>query len=259
VPLEPVTRRSLPDAVYEQLLGGIVGGEYEPGEALPSERRLAEALGVSRPAVREALKRLAQGGLVAIRQGDATTVRDYLDSGGLDLLAGMLVLSDGSLDLTVARSIVEVRGLVGPHIARLAARRATPAQVEAIRAVVGEMAATDPDDTASLQRLALTFWDRLVQASDNLAFRLMFNSLRGTYEQLLEVTEVLVADEVTDVDAHRAIADAVAAGDSADAEAAASVALDRTTRAAIALIDHLRAASSSVGAGGGDDLAVGRD
>lgn len=242
MPLEPVTRRSLPDAVYEQLFGGIVGGEYEPGEALPSERALADALGVSRPAVREALKRLAQGGLIDIRHGDATTVRDYRSSGSLELLARMLVTSDGSVDLTVARSIVEVRGLVGPHIARLAARRAAPAQVEALRAVVDEMSATDPDDTATLQRLALTFWDWLVQASDNIAFRLMFNSLRDTYTQMFEVTEVLVADEVADVDAHRAIAEAVAAGDSADAEAAASVALDRTTRAAIALIDHLCAA-----------------
>ena len=240
MPLEPVTRRSLPDAVYDQLLGGIVGGEYEPGEPLPSERKLAEALGVSRPAVREALKRLAQGGLVDIRQGDATTVRDYRSSGGLDLLGRMLVHADGSLDLTVARSIVEVRALIGPHVARLAARRATPDLVDEIHTTVDRMEQTDPDDTATLQALALTFWGQLVTGSGNIAFRLMFNELRDTYEQLFEVTELLVADEVADVDAHRAVADAVAAGDSADAERAAEVVLDRTTRAAIALIDHLR-------------------
>src|SRR3954462_5974607 len=49
----------------------------QPGESLPSERRLAEVLGVSRPAVREAIKRLTQAGLVEVRQGDATTVRDF--------------------------------------------------------------------------------------------------------------------------------------------------------------------------------------
>ena len=75
--LQPVNRRSVPEDVFDQLVGEVLSGNMRPGDSLPSERRLAEVLGVSRPAVREALKRVTAAGLVEIRQGDATTVRDY--------------------------------------------------------------------------------------------------------------------------------------------------------------------------------------
>ena len=91
MPLQPVTRRSVPDEVFDQVLAEVVDGEIEAGEALPSERRLAEVLGVSRPAVREALQRMAQTRLVEVRQGGATTVRDFKRSAGLDLLPRLLV------------------------------------------------------------------------------------------------------------------------------------------------------------------------
>ena len=84
--LQPVNRRSVPEDVFEQIVAEVLSGEMQPGESLPSERRLAEVLGVSRPAVREALKRLTAAGLVEVRQGDATTVRDFRRHAGLDLL-----------------------------------------------------------------------------------------------------------------------------------------------------------------------------
>ena len=120
MPLAPVSRRSVPDEVFDQLLGEMVGGDLAAGESLPSERRLAEVLGVSRPAVREALQRLASAGFVDVRQGGSTTVRDFRRLGGLDLLPRLL-LARGGLDLAVARSILEARAHVGPKIAELAA------------------------------------------------------------------------------------------------------------------------------------------
>jgi GntR family transcriptional regulator, transcriptional repressor for pyruvate dehydrogenase complex len=50
--LKPVERRLVHDDVFDQLLEEVVGGELSAGDPLPSERRLAELLGVSRPAVR---------------------------------------------------------------------------------------------------------------------------------------------------------------------------------------------------------------
>lgn len=50
--LQPVNRRSVPEDVFEQIVAEVLSGEMQPGESLPSERRLAEVLGVSRPAVR---------------------------------------------------------------------------------------------------------------------------------------------------------------------------------------------------------------
>src|SRR6476469_7717251 len=116
MPLQPVTRRSVPDEGFDQVLAEVVDGAWGPGEPLPSERRLAEVLGVSRPAVREALQRMAQTRLVEVRQGGATTVRDFRRHAGLDLLPALLVRG-GSVDLTVVRSVVEARLLIGPGIA----------------------------------------------------------------------------------------------------------------------------------------------
>ena len=123
--LQPVNRRSVPEDVFEQILADVLSGEMRPGEPLPSERRLAEVLGVSRPAVREALKRVAAAGLVEVRQGDATTVRDFRRHAGLDLLPRLL-LRDGQLDVAVARSILEARLHNGPRVAELAAARRLP-------------------------------------------------------------------------------------------------------------------------------------
>jgi len=84
--LQPVYRRSVPEDVFEQILADVLSGEMQPGESLPSKRRLAEVLGVSRPAVREALKLVAAAGLLEVRQGDVTTIRDFRRHAGLDLL-----------------------------------------------------------------------------------------------------------------------------------------------------------------------------
>ena len=67
--LQPVNRRSVPEDVFEQIVAEVLSGDMQPGEALPSERRLAEVLGVSRPAVREAIKRLTAAGLVESTSG----------------------------------------------------------------------------------------------------------------------------------------------------------------------------------------------
>src|SRR6201988_4123870 len=123
--LQPVNRRSVPEDVFEQIVAEVLSGEMQPGETLPSERRLAEVLGVSRPAVREALKRVAAAGLVEVRHGDATTVRDFRRHAGLDLLP-LLLLRDGEFDLAVVRSVLETRLHNGPKVAELAARRRGP-------------------------------------------------------------------------------------------------------------------------------------
>src|SRR5215468_11753258 len=123
--LQPVKRRSVPEEVFEQIVSGVLSGEMAAGETLPSERRLAEVLGVSRPAIREALKRVSAAGLVEVRQGDATTVRDFRRHAGLDLLPRLL-LRAGELDLSVVRSILETRLHIGPKVAELAAQRRRP-------------------------------------------------------------------------------------------------------------------------------------
>ncbi|GAY16918.1 FadR/GntR family transcriptional regulator [Mycobacterium sp. shizuoka-1] len=234
--LQPVARRSVPEDVFAQILAGVLSGDMKPGEALPSERRLAEVLGVSRPAVREALKRVAAAGLVEVRQGDATTVRDFRRHAGLDLLP-QLLLRNGELDVSVARSILEARLHNGPKVAELAARR-RPAGLSALleESIVALSCAADPVEQ---QRHALTFWDHVVDGADSIAFRLMFNTLRAAYEPALPALATLMAAEVGQTQAYRTLAAAIDAGEPDAAVIAARELLEPATTALVTALDEL--------------------
>jgi GntR family transcriptional regulator, transcriptional repressor for pyruvate dehydrogenase complex len=234
--LHRVNRRSVPEDVFEQIVSEVLSGEIQPGEPLPSERRLAEVLGVSRPAVREALKRLTAVGLVEVRQGDATTVRDFRHHAGLDLLPRLLI-RDGELDLSVVRSILETRLHNGPKVAELAARRRRPELGALIDEVLQKLAVED--DPVERQRLALTFWDHVVDGADSITFRLMYNTLRATYEPALDALATVMADEVGRPAAYRKLADAIAAGDPERASKAAQDLLEPATKGLLTAIDNL--------------------
>ena len=234
--LHPIARRSVPEDVFEQLVAEVLSGEMKPGDALPSERRLAEVLGVSRPAVREALKRLTSTGLIEIRQGDTTTVRDFRRHAGLDLLPRLLFQA-GELDISVVRSILETRLHNGPKVAELAAARRGPELAALLDTAIEDLSAdTDP---VQRQLHALTFWDHLVDGADSIAFRLMYNTLRATYEPARPALAVMMAAEVGHPEAYRAIAEAVRAGDTEAAASAARALLEPATTALLGALSEL--------------------
>ncbi len=228
--------RDRPEDVFDQIVADVLSGEMQPGETLPSERRLAEVLGVSRPAVREALKRVSAAGLVEVRQGDATTVRDFRRHAGLDLLP-LLLMRAGELDLSVVRSILEARLHNGPKAAELAAMRREPGLAalldESVRNLESE------HDPVERQRHALTFWDHVVDGADSIVFRLMYNTLRATYEPALPALVAVMAAEVGRPEAYRGLADAIAAGDPGAAKKAAIDLLEPATTAMLAAITSL--------------------
>src|ERR1700712_2634860 len=152
MPLKPVARRLVPEDVFDQLLGEVVDGELAAGDSLPSERQLAEVLGVSRPAVREALQRLSQAQLIDVRHGGSTTVRDFRTSAGLDLLPRLLV-RDGELDARVGRSILQARQAIAPTIAAQAAVTGGPTAAPTLRAAVARLG--QAKDSEARQHAAL--------------------------------------------------------------------------------------------------------
>jgi DNA-binding FadR family transcriptional regulator len=223
------------DEVFDQIAAEVVRGDLSAGEALPSERRLAEVLGVSRPSVREALKRLGHAGLVDVRQGDATTVRDFRRTGGMDLLP-QLLMPGGKIDLPTARSVMETRLHIGPFVAQLAAERGGAALEAALNAAVDELAGqTDP---VAQQYAALAFWDVVVDGADSIALRLMYNGLRASYEPVIGALSVVMDVEVSNQRGYRRLAAAITGGRPA---AAAKAAADLLRPATDALLGALRA------------------
>lgn len=205
--LKPVAK-PLSEVVFDQLREQILGGQLEPGATLPSERQLCELLKVHRGAVREGLKRLAQARLIRIQQGADTRVLDYRETAGTELLPELIVGANGTLDVKVVRGMIEMRALIGPELARLAALRGGPEIVTRLEAITAEMAAS-ASDLGALHRLVIDFWEVLTDGSDNVPYRLIFNSFRSFYTRVEDALSHLLRDELTDLDAYRAIADAV--------------------------------------------------
>lgn len=235
--LRPIARKSLSDAVFEQLRDQIVGGEIPPGDPLPAERSLCEALGVNRGAVREALRRLEQAGLVQVRHGATPRVRDFRRSAGLDLLPHLILTPAGDVDLAALRSVVEARSALAPDIARLAALRGGDQTAAALREVVAAMRRSG-GELAALQDLANEFWSALVDGSQNVAYRLAFNSLRAGYERSKELFTRVLADELGDADAYAELADAVSRRDAARAESLARELIGRGARALLSALEQ---------------------
>jgi GntR family transcriptional repressor for pyruvate dehydrogenase complex len=238
--LRKIAKKTLSDEVFEQISDEIVRGRMAPGIQLPSERELCEALGVNRGALREALKRLSQAGLVSISQGGGTKVLDFRRTAGLDLLDRLLFRGDGTVDFDVARGIMEMRAALAPDIARLCALRADASVAHALLEIVDAMDRS-PDDLPELQTMSLRFWDLLVRGSGNLAYELSFNHLRGTYDKIRGLLVHVMADEVRDIASHRAIAEAVARRDDVSAKHVAAGQMERGTRRVFELnaaLDH---------------------
>ncbi|NBD19828.1 GntR family transcriptional regulator [Aquabacterium fontiphilum] len=206
--LHTIERLPLSEALYRQLKDRIVAGDFRPGDRLPSERVLSEETGVNRGAVREAIKRLQQAGLVAVRQGGNHEVLDYLQEAGPELLPWLLMDRHGVFSPKVVRDLMAMRSVLAPEIARAAALHGGDALHASLLATWQTMVLRQ-DDVRALQRHALQYWQALVTGSQNVAFQLSFNAMRKSYLKAWDAMTTVMADEFRDLDNLRAITDAV--------------------------------------------------
>jgi GntR family transcriptional repressor for pyruvate dehydrogenase complex len=213
-------------AIHRALRTAILDGSYAPDTALPSERQLSDELGASRHAVREALKRLQQAGLISISQGGATRVRDWRHHGGLDLLLALGADAEQPPEeLGLVRAMFEMRASVGADAARLAARRADAALRAELRARAAALAASD--DATARTAIYDVIWDGVIDGAGNLAYRLALNTLVAG-QKVLAFDASVVGAEVADAPAVMALTDAIARGDEDGAFAAARSLLERS-------------------------------
>ncbi|MET0189807.1 MAG: GntR family transcriptional regulator [Pseudonocardia sediminis] len=146
MPLVTARRGGLVEQVIEQLSAAIRDGEWAVGTKIPPEAELATSLDVGRNTVREAVRALAHGGLLEVRQGDGTFVRATSElSGALRKLCG-----------DELREVLEVRRILEVDAARLAAVRRTDDDLADLRAAMvvrdtalHDAAVADPDANAA--------------------------------------------------------------------------------------------------------------
>ncbi len=124
VVLEPVRRSRIYEHIVDQIHALIREGRWAPGDQIPPERELAERFRVSRTSVREALRALEMQGIIESRQGGGTFVRSADTEALVPPLAAAILRGRREM-----AEVLEVRELIEPGIARLAAMRATPEAV----------------------------------------------------------------------------------------------------------------------------------
>jgi GntR family transcriptional repressor for pyruvate dehydrogenase complex len=162
--------------LYEQIVNQveerIVSGELNPGDKLPPERELAKQFGVSRTAVREAIRALALKGLIAVYPGRGTFVIDSTSIAVRDSID--MLIKIGRMDSITA--LVEVREILEPGIAALAAKRATSEQISVMQQSVDVMedSMNDPDIFVEAD---LDFHLTLAQATNNALIPALLDSL----------------------------------------------------------------------------------
>ncbi|MDK2821331.1 MAG: GntR family transcriptional regulator, transcriptional repressor for pyruvate dehydrogenase complex [Clostridia bacterium] len=132
--LKPIRTKKIYEEIVCQIKQLISEGKLKPGERLPSERELAENLGVSRASVREALSALRTVGVLEIRPGEGTFVQNIRDEAIIEPLAMALLL-----DSQAAMEILEVRLALEGQAAHLAAERVTSEDLKKMDDLLVEM------------------------------------------------------------------------------------------------------------------------
>jgi GntR family transcriptional repressor for pyruvate dehydrogenase complex len=143
---QPVKKQTLAEQVAEAVQESILAGEWEGGEALPTEPELATQFGVSRAVIRDATRMLAAQGLVQAQHGKGVFVTDSQ----VDAFGDALLLALRRAEATVW-DVEQFEQLVYPEVCALAAREASDEELESIRQQIESY---------------LTFYEQIVRQSE---------------------------------------------------------------------------------------------
>ncbi|MCM2563088.1 FCD domain-containing protein [Lutimaribacter sp. EGI FJ00015] len=231
MPFQPVQPEKLSTVVTRQIEKLILRGILRPGERLPSERELAERLGVSRPSLREAIAELQDKGLLSTRAGAGIYVADVLGSAFSDALIQLFAEHDEAVfDYVSFRRDME--GLA----AERAARFASDTDLKVIQTIFDKMEAAHQHRDPTIEaRLDADFHLSIIEASNNV---IMLHMMRSMYQLLQQGVfynrQTMFKQRTTRdtlIDQHRAINDALQKRDGAAARAAVEAHLRYVERA----------------------------
>lgn len=208
------------EVVAERLIAFIVEEGLHPGDRLPTEKDLADRLGVSRSVTREAVKILSALGRVRVRRGSGLFVAET-DQGVVETLATKFQPTS----LEHVRQLLEYRRIVECQAAELAARRATPPQVTSLRSSAQASLDTAAETGGRFAEHDRAFHAQLAAASQNF---LLVMSDQLVHQLQLQANRLLFTTDtsrplVTAARQHVAIAEAVSIG---DAQAAVEAMVD---------------------------------
>jgi GntR family transcriptional regulator, transcriptional repressor for pyruvate dehydrogenase complex len=220
--IEAAPREPLGAEVARRLLDYLLSGAVRPGDRIPSERQLAELLGVNRPAVREAIRALGFLGLLEVRQGSGTYFRGPDQDLLFRLFEWTLLFGEGE-----ARDLLETRADLEIIVSGRAAERRTDADVAGLKQLLDRMR---DSDAAEFPDADVAFHAKIAEAARNVVLKDMLASIRtmirgwvGRNIRAAGTTKIAYRDHVP-------IYKAIAAGDPEAAQAAMAAHMRAATR-----------------------------
>ena len=201
--------KPLSSKLSEELLNYIRSENLKPGDRLPNESILAKKMGVGRSSIREAMKLLASRNIVTIRQGSGTYISQT--PGMVDDPLGFSFIADKQ---KLAQDSLEVRFLLEPAIASLAAQNASEEDIALLRRLcqeVEDLVRLGQDHTQK----DIEFHTAIALSSKNVVVPRLIPVINSAIPLLIELTGNTLKQET--IDTHRALADAIAAHNAAAA------------------------------------------
>lgn len=155
---------TLSQKIEQKIEDAIRTKKLNPGEKLPTEKDLCEMFGVSRTALREALKRLSARGLLSIRKGSGMYISEFTSE---TALSSLNLYFDMNFDAAMIMNIIRVRQMFEPEIAKHAARERTQEDINFLKANVEEMGQLTPQQKKMRGIVDINFHKRICEATKN--------------------------------------------------------------------------------------------
>lgn len=212
--LNMLLSRNLSDQLTSVIGRRIVDGEYGTGELLPNEAELLGEFGVSRTVLREAIRALAAKGLVETKQKVGTRATSPENWALLDpeILEWQVQATNGD-QRGLLRSLVEVRAIVEPAAARLAARRGTPEEIAQMREALADMAAAiEAQDDEAFIAADLRFHTGILVGCHNPLLLQMNATIASALRMSRDITIQVTHSSETAMPLHAAVLDFIASG-----------------------------------------------
>ncbi len=229
------TRRGIHGQIVEEVGNRIVRGDWEPGEQLPDESVFGSELDVSRTVVREAMKVLSEKGLIASRPRIGTRVssRDHWNHLDPDVLKWIFANKPTKKD---ADDLIELRRMIEPGAAKLAAKRISEDEIEALRQAFQEMVDAGADVEKGIEP-DLRYHHIILKASGNQMLVPLGHTIESALAACFRISSSVPSERVISLGRHEAVMNAIAAHDGELAAEAMCKLIDGAQKVILTLIE----------------------
>ncbi|WP_209327555.1 FadR/GntR family transcriptional regulator [Pseudoalteromonas sp. PA2MD11] len=202
---------NLSQQVTNELGKAIIAGDYNTETGLPTEAQLCEVYGISRTAIREAVKMLAAKGLISSRprQGIRVEPEDNWNLYDTNVLKWLL---ESNPSLYVLKEFLQVRLAIEPQAAALAARKGDQEAINEIKIALDKMLATEEAESVMYEP-EIAFHTAILHASGNRFFYQLRDFIRTALHVSIQHTTLAIVNKKAIAEDYLKVYNAIASGD----------------------------------------------